>query len=569
MSINKYQLTPSVDPTQEFVEIAYDFSNPLDIVREGLSNAFDAGATKIEILFSVIKQYGEKVLITTIKDNGHGMNRDGLQAFFDLGNSTRRGDDSKIGEKGHGTKVYLNSSLIEVETINDGIRYYAVMDKPIKKLHDHTIPDISVTEERSSEETGTKITITGYNNNRRDRFTHECLKDYILWFTKMGSIEKEFNITTNQDVVLTLKGVDRKEPEVIKFGHVFPNNSKSVALLFDEYLAEAPKWFCKKIVKSGNLENFPEIRYDAVFCIEGTRVKYSYNPMIRRSGYSAPSGAYTIQERYGLWLCKDYIPIQKKNEWITQKGSEYTRFHAFINCQDLRLTANRGSIDNTPSEIIDDLRKAATSIYEDIIQGDDWRNLDWLENEAVSYNTIQKEKKDFNWRLNRLKSTRVADYKGVRLVEPTQESGVFAMFMQLKAIDPNMFPFTVIDYDTHVGIDVIVKANDSIPIKTSKLYYVEFKNYLKKEFNHSFENLHSIICWDIDTRITKNGDEVSDIAQEKRTLKIIPPAKEGDYTRFFLDAVRSDRKIEVIVLKQYLEETAGIKFRPRTEYDYI
>ena len=195
--------------------------------------------------------------------------------------------------------------------------------------------------------------------------------------------------------------------------------------------------------------------------------------------------------------------------------------------------------------------------------------MDWLENEAVSYNTIQKEKKDFNWRLNRLKSTRVADYKGVRLVEPTQESGVFAMFMQLKAIDPNMFPFTVIDYDTHVGIDVIVKANDSIPIKTSKLYYVEFKNYLKKEFNHSFENLHSIICWDIDTRITKNGDEVSDIAQEKRTLKIIPPAKEGDYTRFFLDAVRSDRKIEVIVLKQYLEETAGIKFRPRTEYDYI
>ena len=333
MSINKYQLTPSVDPTQEFVEIAYDFSNPLDIVREGLSNAFDAGATKIEILFSVIKQYGEKVLITTIKDNGHGMNRDGLQAFFDLGNSTRRGDDSKIGEKGHGTKVYLNSSLIEVETINDGIRYYAVMDKPIKKLHDHTIPDISVTEERSSEETGTKITITGYNNNRRDRFTHECLKDYILWFTKMGSIEKEFNITTNQDVVLTLKGVDRKEPEVIKFGHVFPNNSKSVALLFDEYLAEAPKWFCKKIVKSGNLENFPEIRYDAVFCIEGTRVKYSYNPMIRRSGYSAPSGAYTIQERYGLWLCKDYIPIQKKNEWITQKGSEYTRFHAFINAK--------------------------------------------------------------------------------------------------------------------------------------------------------------------------------------------------------------------------------------------
>lgn len=97
--------------------------------------------------------------------------------------------------------------------------------------------------------------------------------------------------------------------------------------------------YCKKIIKTGCLKNMPEITYHAVFVIEETKVKYSYNPMIRRSGYNAPIGAYTVQERYGLWLCKDFIPIQRKNEWITTKGSEYTKFHAFINCQDLRLTA--------------------------------------------------------------------------------------------------------------------------------------------------------------------------------------------------------------------------------------
>ncbi len=289
--------------------------------------------------------------------------------------------------------------------------------------------------------------------------------------------------------------------------------------------------------------------------------------MIRRSGYTAPAGAYTIQERYGLWLCKDFIPIQKKNEWITQKGSEYTRFHAFLNCQDLRLTANRGSVDNTASEIIEDIRKAVIRIYEDIIKGNDWLTLEWLENEAVSFNTIQKEKADFEWRLKRLQSRKIADYKGIRLVEPTQENGVFSMFMQLKAIEPDMFPFTIIDYDTHVGIDVIAKAKDDIPIKSSKLFYVEFKNYLKKEFNHSFENLHSIVCWDVDTRIIKNGDEVSDISQQRRTLKIIPPTDNNDYTRYFLDDIRSNRKIEVIVLKRYLEEFAGIIFRARTEHD--
>ena len=37
-----YQITPTVDQTQEFIEIANDFSNPLELVREALSNAYDA-----------------------------------------------------------------------------------------------------------------------------------------------------------------------------------------------------------------------------------------------------------------------------------------------------------------------------------------------------------------------------------------------------------------------------------------------------------------------------------------------------------------------------------------------
>ncbi|MGN0552441.1 MAG: hypothetical protein ACI4I1_03595, partial [Oscillospiraceae bacterium] len=478
-----------------------------------------------------------------------------------------RNDAETIGEKGHGTKVYLNSSKIEVITIKDNFKYHAIMDSPIRKLHEHITPEVEVSTENCCEHSGTTIIIYEYNNNRRDRFTHDNLKDYIKWFTKMGSIEKEFNIDKHKDTILKLKGVDKSETETLTFGHFFHADSPNVTLLFDDYFTEAPKWYCKKIIKSGNLENFPEIHYDAVFVIEGNKIKYEYNPMIRRSGYSAPAGAYTVQDRYGLWMCKDYIPIQRKNEWITQKGSEYTRFHAFFNCQEFRLTANRSSVDNTPSEIMEDIHNIVSKIYEDIIQSDDWRNLEWLESEAVSHNSVQKEKKDFEWRINRISGAKIADYKGIRLVEPTQENGVFSMFMQLKAIEPDIFPFTIIDYDTHVGIDVIVKAQDTIPIKTSKLFYVEFKNYLKKEFNHSFENLHSIICWDIDTKIIKHGDEVSDISQQKRVLKIVPPAFEGDYTRYFLDNIRSERKIEIFVLKQYLEEKMGIVFKARTEKD--
>jgi len=574
-----YTITPEVNSSQEFIEIAQDFSNPLDLVREGISNGFDAKAKNIKLGFSVITEHGERLLKIEIVDDGTGMDRDGLKSFFDLGNSMRRENKDEtgaIGEKGHGTKVYFNSKKIEVITVKDGIRYHATMNEPKKNLFDHKIPSVDVTEENDMESpSGTQIVIYGYNENRRDKFTHVQLKDYILWFTKFGAVERCFGIEENADAKLQLKGVDETKYEEIPLGHVFPEESSSVNKLFDDYMVDAPKWFCKKVVREKNLKNFPEIKFQAVFYVEGTKVKYSYNPMIRRSGHQAPEGAYTVQDRYGVWLCKDYMPIQRKNEWVTSKGSEFTRLHAFVNCQALRLTANRGSIENTPSEILQDLRDSVKEIYEEIVQSDDWANLEWLETEVDAYNTVEREKSDFKKRIDKVNRTKVADYqisegKTVHLIEPQQENGVFTIFMQLGTYKPEIFPFTIVDYDTHFGIDVIVKAkDDGMSIKTSKLYYVEFKNYLNKNFNHSFENLHSIVCWDINIADVKNGQEVTDIANKKRTLKIIPPEQEGDYTRYYLDSLRSDRKIEIFVLKYYLEEKFGIKFVPRNENSVI
>jgi len=62
---------------------------------------------------------------------------------------------------------------------------------------------------------------------------------------------------------------------------------------------------------------------------------------------------------------------------------------------------------------------------------------------------------------------------------------------------------------------------------------------------------------------------VTDVANQKRTLKIIPPETTGDYTRFYLDSLRSDRKIEIFVLKYYLEEKCGIAFHPRNELSIV
>src|SRR5258708_4564512 len=335
--MSTYSFEPSVDQVQEFIEIAGDFSNPLDLVREAISNSIDAQATAMTITFDVIKEYGENVLLITLQDDGKGMDSTSIKSFFDLGNSTNRDNPEAIGEKGHGTKVYFNSSEVRVVTTREGRRLVATMSDPYKKLFNRQLPNVDVEEHLADgEPSGTIISIKGYNNNRREKFTHEILKDYIQWFTKLASFESCFEASRHSKFTLRLKGLNVKESETLPFGHPLPDESESIGKLFDNYLVEAPHYFCKRILRSGQLPNHPEVSYRALFSIEGNKVKRDYNPMLRRSGYQAPSGAYTVQDRYGIWLCKDFIPVQRANEWISVRGTEYTRFHAFFNCQEFK-----------------------------------------------------------------------------------------------------------------------------------------------------------------------------------------------------------------------------------------
>ena len=120
VGVQEFTITPKVDEVREFLEIAADFTNPLELVREAISNSLDADASEVSIEFSTIKQMGAHVLVIAIRDNGNGMDQLDLQSFFDLGNSPKRSNKqnnpSTIGEKGHGTKVFFRCSSISVTT---------------------------------------------------------------------------------------------------------------------------------------------------------------------------------------------------------------------------------------------------------------------------------------------------------------------------------------------------------------------------------------------------------------------------------------------------------------------
>jgi len=188
--------------------------------------------------------------------------------------------------------------------------------------------------------------------------------------------------------------------------------------------------------------------------------------------------------------------------------------------------------------------------------------MDWLEEEAVAYQSIEKETNNFKWRRKKINRANVADYNGTPLVEPERESGVFSLFLILSNIEKDMFPFQIIDYDTHEGIDVIAKGDRTTPISSAKIFYVEFKRNLTSIFNHSFENVHSIVCWDTEI---KHDETVKDIRGKGWKLQIIQPANVNDYTRYFLYNERNPRAVEVFVLKYYLKEKYNIDFKPRTK----
>ncbi|GED18297.1 ATP-binding protein [Kurthia gibsonii] len=560
--ITTYTFEPSVNPSREFLEIASDFSNPLDIIREAISNSFDAKAQNIYLLFEIATIKGRKKLKITIRDDGEGMNEESIRSFFDLGNSSRRDikdfDTSLIGEKGHGTKIYFNSDYVNVNTGKDGMEYTALMIDPLSALYDNKLPNIEVTVQ-NKEFKGTYIEIIGYNNDERSVFTHEKMKDHIYWFTKFGSFENIFDENCSyNDIKIHLKGLDRNEAETLNFGHIFPDESESLDKLLEEYLSDAPDYFVKKLTYEGTLEKFPDIEFQAVFYIEGNKAKQKYNPMIRRSGYKAPDGAYKVQDRYGIWLCKDFIPVQRKNDWITKKGSEYTKFHAFFNCQDLKLTANRGSLDNTSSDILEAIQNKIVEIYNGIINSSYWEDLEYLEQSSYAFQSDKKEEKNYEMRKKYILQNKVAVLENHILREPRQEHGVFALYHTIDIIKPDFFPFEIVDYDTHAGIDVLAHLREgSVSLEKDALFFIEFKHILKNSFNHSFKRLYGIVCFKTEL---KNNDIVVDAFDTCRIFRCYPKDANTPFTQYFLEDERRSHKIEVIILEEYLYDRLNIKF---------
>jgi hypothetical protein len=303
----------------------------------------------------------------------------------------------------------------------------------------------------------------------------------------------------------------------------------------------------------------PDKRIDFLFAIEGEGARREYNDMLRRQGRARRQGDYLSEERYGLWLGRDFVPIQRFNEWVAER-SEYTRMHAFVNAQELSLTANRGSVENSGQALLKDIADTVQRIFEERVQPHE----DYLkfQDELLAierHRHAKKEGEDYKRRLKKLEAKEVANIDGIEFLSPSSEMDLLALVAGLQARMPDLLPFVVREYDAHFGFDGLATRNKILAINEAQHLFVEFKYELKKEFNHSFSQLEAILCW---SARVKDGEEVVDLAGNKGVYQVT--AEEGGLKRRFIDVRNSARKVEVIVFRELLE-AKGVKFQPRGE----
>lgn len=556
-------IEPRVAAEAEFFEILNDFGNPLELLREAISNAIDAGATTLDVSFQVEEIEGARRLVIELEDDGTGMTNEVItRDFWGLGYSPSRQRSDAIGEKGHGTKIYLRSERIEVRTQSSEGAHESICDRPLKalsqkRLHEPRLRAIPPFREHS----GTRIRIIGYNDNERSKFIRDIVKDYLLWFTKIGSVERIFKIDRHAGFKVRLKCLDQDEPEVVSFGHVFPDENSDIDKLFEERGTGAADSYVKRYVwPKERLQGHPEVSYEAVISVEGDGIKRVYNPMIRERRRSE-SGKYRVFDRYGIWLCKDFIPVVRVNDWITGFGSGSNAFvllHGFVNCQSLKLTANRGTIANTDPKILEELQSAVQRLVADVDADLNKAGLYTLRGWHEESRTLEQERTEFARRVKTLRVRRVAKYNGRTLYEPSNESELFGLLVTVYALHPELFEFEPLDYNTTRGIDVIAKNKSGTTGSEGQHWYVELKYMLRSDFNHAFEHIRWIVCWDLDKSIG-DGSEFRGI-EDSDVRRLTVDTDDAGRQVYFLDNRKRAGKIQIIRLKEYLKERLNIEF---------
>lgn len=547
-------IRPRVNEAREFLEIAKDFKDPKEIIREALSNSWDAGASKVTLKFSLIPIAGtkKKKIMVEIADDGEGMSSEQrpnagsseIEGFFNLGDSFK--PFGSIGSKGHGTKIYYKSLGIKVETWKRG-KYIRVETEvsPWESLQNGIVPTYRYDESNDVSGKGTKILVDGFQAKQSEFASLDQLVQYLHWYTVLGSFGQYFNSPRRMDV--ELKPTEAQSPVTLPYGFRFPDEQTNL----DNGTDTTCKILGPKTIQCGNTEDGKPVTVEIIGALLGdahrTIVPHTYSHM-------------------GLWLCKDYIRIERNNEILEEvfKGQYYYRsMLVFANCQQFDLTANRNDI-RTDQEEYDLAVRGIKDFCREIWNNDfvksyfDAKRSDDETKKEEEEGKQHEERKDQRQkvrkeRVNRYKgrpSLQVDGLVGSPVKEPQNEAETALLLQAMISSKLPGIDFVIGDYNTTNGVDLIVEQvdKDMLTLKWAELVFSLDKLY---QWPHPPEGYHCVICYQLGS--------VKEIQkfQDGQEAKLVPKAVTGKYTLLV-----GSQSIDVYVLRDILSQATKQRIAP-------
>lgn len=522
---------PKVQAVAMFKEIALNIKNPNEVIREGISNCYDADAKNIWI---IIKRDLSGDLEIIIRDDGNGMRIDDIHSFFNLGDSKKVLQN--IGEKGLGTKTFFKSKKIVINTkCSDESGYTAIMENPWQNLLDGKVPQYKVYD-RDDYENGTEIIISGYIVDNPEKYFNYCnLKDYILWFTAGGNFK---NIFANY-LILQSKVKDmNKSPKIHIKDEILNKQCQMTGVHQFSPPSENPREDVnnKKYKRSVNYcRAFGPFHKETT--INGEYVSLQMYGTISgvncRKRICKLKQSETYKSRFGLYLCKDFIPFEKANFLLGDE--QYYHYHLLVNSQNFELTADRNSISN-----MDDTKvKWIFSQIEDIFR----ENIKPIaEKEYFRMRKEEEESFDAECRIKAMnqyiKKIDLIDNLYIKDIPikkvPQTEYEVALLFASIlsnentKALIEDIT--TIISYSSRMTTDTI--CTDS----NNKTVLVEIEHKLSNVFKHKhpIETYDYVVCWKIDleqnvinqvnnvkTILVSEGEEKYIVTEKNKKMKVI------------------------------------------------
>ncbi|WP_123538155.1 ATP-binding protein [Halosimplex salinum] len=460
--------SPQVNEVNEFLETASDFEDPLEVIRESLSNSYDAQATNVEIEISSHPNGSEII----IEDNGTGMNRQQLETFFDLGNSQKT---DSIGYKGHGTKIFYKSERIVVTTTTGDTTLRATMERPWEKLNDRVLPEYEVTEVEPTESTdGTEIRIEGFKSGQGfdpRSLTYNKIHHYLKWKTIAGSTAHYFGEEEREMEIRVVldEEIDDTQSELQTTNRLeFP--SEQLRPSTGEFPAER---MCK-IYPPQELTIPHDGGTTTAQVVGMVGGKAARNELPTYGKHSA---------QFGVWLAKDFIKVERVNEAISH-DNEFLHFFFIANCQELELSANRGKIRNKSSPVyqalVDELDHFLSKVGEDPWFKDylEQRRIAELDRKAESQLSSVEERRE-----------RVKERNSF---EPTNQAEVLLALER-----SNSSAETVQAEDFQMGSDINAMIRKDGELWSCSLHPTLMDHF---EAEKPLQSVEKIVCWDLGDR---------------------------------------------------------------------